>query len=108
MEFDHLRNEIIESNTISNQLYDELDVKRGLRNSDGSGVLAGLSQISSVVGVHQSNGQRLPIDGVLKYRGLPIENVVKKTDGLSRFEFSLFLCNLDKFHHLLNMFVKSR
>ena len=86
MEFDHLRNEIIESNTISNQLYDELDVKRGLRNSDGSGVLAGLSQISSVVGVNQSNGQRAPVDGVLKYRGLPIENVVKKTNGLSRFE----------------------
>ena len=50
MEFDHLRNEIIESNTIANQMYDELNVKRGLRNSDGSGVLAGLSRISSVIG----------------------------------------------------------
>ena len=76
MEFDHLRNDIIEANTIKNQLYDELDVKRGLRNADGSGVLAGLSKISSVVGVNQSNGFRTPIDGVLKYRGQLIGDLV--------------------------------
>ena len=91
MEFDHLRNEIIEANTIKNQLYDELDVKRGLRNADGSGVLAGLSKISSVVGVRQNNGLREPVDGVLKYRGQLISDLVNDTNGLSRFEYTLFL-----------------
>ena len=50
MDFEHLKNDIINSNTIDNELYQTLDVKRGLRNSDGSGVLAGLSRISSVKG----------------------------------------------------------
>ena len=91
MEFDHLRNEIIESNTIANQMYDELNVKRGLRNSDGSGVLAGLSRISSVIGVNQSNGSRMPVDGVLKYRGRVIDDLVADTNGLARFEYTVFL-----------------
>ncbi|MGC6366646.1 MAG: citrate synthase [Candidatus Marinamargulisbacteria bacterium] len=91
MEFDHLRNEIIESNTIANQMYDELNVKRGLRNSDGSGVLAGLSRISSVIGVTQSNGSRMPVDGVLKYRGRVIDDLVADTNGLARFEYTVFL-----------------
>ncbi len=106
MEFEHLRNEIIESNTISNQLYSELDVKRGLRNSDGSGVLAGLSRISSVIGVQNKNGSRIPTDGVLKYRGQMIDDLVRKTDGRSRFEYVVFLLltgrepNKDEIHNI--------
>ena len=46
----HLKDDIIKNNTIDNEVYLELDVKRGLRNKDGSGVLAGLSRISSVAG----------------------------------------------------------
>jgi citrate synthase len=91
MDFDHLKNDIIQANTISNDLYAELEVKRGLRNSDGSGVLAGLSQISSVVGVAQTNGTRSAVDGVLKYRGIPIQDLVAQTSGLSRFEYAAFL-----------------
>ena len=91
MEFEHLKNEIIEANTISNQMYSEMDVKRGLRNSDGSGVLAGLSRISSVIGVRQDNGSRQPTDGVLKYRGRMIHDLVRDTDGQSRFEYVVFL-----------------
>ena len=90
MEFEHLRNEIIEANTISNQMYSQMDVKRGLRNADGSGVLAGLSRISSVIGVEQSNGSRQPTDGVLKYRGRVIQDLVTDTNGLSRFEYVIF------------------
>lgn len=91
MEFEHLRNEIIEANTIADDMYSQLDVKRGLRNADGSGVLAGLSRISSVVGVEQHNGSRLPTDGVLKYRGRGIHDLVMDTNGLSRFEYVVFL-----------------
>ena len=39
MNFEHLKNEIIEANTISNQMYSEMDAKRGLRNQDGVGFL---------------------------------------------------------------------
>jgi citrate synthase len=91
MEFEHLRNEIIESNTIPNSLYNELGVKRGLRNADGSGVLAGLSRISSVVGVTNVNGSREPAPGALRYRGRAIDDVVADTDGKARFEHTLFL-----------------
>ena len=91
MEFEHLRHEIIEMNTIADEMYSQLDVKRGLRNADGSGVLAGLSRISSVVGVLQQNGARVPTDGVLKYRGRAIHDLVKDTNGLSRFEYIIFL-----------------
>ncbi len=106
MEFEHLRNEIIEANTISNQLYSELDVKRGLRHQDGSGVLAGLSRISSVIGVQSKNGSRIPIDGVLKYRGQLINELVESTNGQARFETTLFLLltgrtpTKDEAHHL--------
>ena len=72
-------------------MYSQMDVKRGLRNADGSGVLAGLSRISSVIGVEQSNGSRQPTDGVLKYRGRVIQDLVTDTNGLSRFEYVIFL-----------------
>jgi citrate synthase len=91
MEFEHLRHEIIEMNTIADEMYSQLDVKRGLRNADGSGVLAGLSRISSVVGVLNQNGARVPTEGVLKYRGRDIHDLVKATNGTSRFEYTIFL-----------------
>ena len=68
-----------------------MDVKRGLRHSDGSGVLAGLSRISSVVGVSQQNGTRESVDGALKYRGRLIHELVEDTNGVNRFEYVVFL-----------------
>ncbi len=91
MEFDYLRQDIIDANTIPGNLYTELDVKRGLRHADGSGVLAGLSRISSVVGVSTANGTREAADGVLKYRGRLIHDLVQDTNGISRFEYVVFL-----------------
>ena len=91
MAFESMKDLIIKSNTIDNQLYGELNVKRGLRNDDGSGVLAGLSRISSVVGVSTENGVRTPIDGVLKYRGQEISEIVSATKGMDQFEYVAFL-----------------
>lgn len=91
MEFEHLKQDITDANSISNQLYLDMDVKRGLRHSDGSGVLAGLSRISSVVGVSQQNGTRESVDGVLKYRGRLIHELVEDTNGVNRFEYVVFL-----------------
>ncbi len=47
---------ILDTNPINKELYTQFDVKRGLRNADGSGVLAGLTKISSVVGSKKIDG----------------------------------------------------
>ena len=52
-------NLIYENNFISNELYDELDVKRGLRNKNGTGVLVGLTKIGSVQGYSVQEGKKI-------------------------------------------------
>lgn len=57
--------------------YDKYDVKRGLRDSNGKGVLTGLTEISEVKSViEDENGNRTPIPGELFYRGYSIEDLV--------------------------------
>ena len=73
-----LESEIIENNQIDNQLYTELNVKRGLRNDDGSGVLAGLSKISSVIGSKKSESGMEPVEGQLRYRGIEINTLIRQ------------------------------
>ena len=46
-------------------LYEEYDVKRGLRESDGKGVLTGLTEISDVVAFRREEGRKIPADGQL-------------------------------------------
>lgn len=82
-----LRNELINFNTLDPAHYAEFDVKRGLRNRDGSGVLAGLTHISSVVGFHKIEGEMAPIDGILKYRGIQITDLINTFDPSSRYCF---------------------
>ena len=62
-------NLIHENNFISEELYDELDVKRGLRNKNGTGVLVGLTKIGSVQGYSIQEGKKIPEEGRLYYRG---------------------------------------
>lgn len=88
-----LESEIITNNTIRNELYDQLEVKRGLRNADGSGVLAGLSQISSVIGTQKTDNGLEPVEGKLKYRGIEINDLIKQisSDKYDCFERTIFL-----------------
>jgi citrate synthase len=76
-----------QSNAIDGALFDKFDVKRGLRNRDGSGVLAGLSRVSSVIGFHKIENELQPVEGSLKYRGISIHDVVARFPVGSRFCF---------------------
>lgn len=92
MNLNHLHDDIVASNTVPPDCYTQWDVKRGLRHADGSGVLAGLSRISSVVGTSKTaDGQLAPVDGVLSYRGHRIDDLVTLTNGQHRFEYTAFL-----------------
>jgi len=84
---------ILENYSIPKSLYKEYDVKRGLRNADGTGVLAGLTKISSVVGFKKDGDKIVPVDGELYYRGIHINDLVKKFEAEKRhgFEDVIFL-----------------
>ena len=79
---------ILQRNVIDRELYTKFDVKRGLRNADGSGVLAGLTQISSVVGFRKEGDKIVPVDGELYYRGIHIRDIVKGLQADNRHGFS--------------------
>ena len=53
------------------------DVKLGLRNSDGTGVLVGVSKVGSVQGYFIQDGQRIPKPGQLYYRGIELNEIVE-------------------------------
>jgi citrate synthase len=70
-----LENPVRESCQIESTLFEQYDVKRGLRNSDGTGVLVGLTNIGDVVGYKKENGKVVSIPGKLFYRGIDIEDI---------------------------------
>lgn len=66
---------------IDSGLFEQYEVKRGLRNKDGTGVLVGLTNIGDVVGYKKEDGKVIPIPGRLLYRGIDIEDI---TEGFQR------------------------
>lgn len=62
-------------------------VKRGLRNEDGTGVMAGLTRVCNVRGYIVDDGERIPIPGQLNYRGISLDEIVKGCDSDERFGF---------------------
>ena len=82
-----------DSNAIEKDLYIKHDVKRGLRDVDGRGVIAGLTNISDVCASRDENGVRIPIEGNLYYRGYNIKELVKGflDDGHYGFEEMTYL-----------------
>ena len=65
------------NDTISDELYKKYDVKRGLRDINGKGVLTGLTTISKMVSFKNVNGVETPCDGELWYRGYNVKDLVK-------------------------------
>ena len=74
-------------NRIPAHYYSEYNVKRGLRNSDGTGVLAGLTSIGEVHGYVIDEGNKSPVEGKLRYRGIDIEDIVAHCMAEHRYGF---------------------
>jgi citrate synthase len=70
-----LEKSVRESCQIESTLFEKFDVKRGLRNSDGTGVLVGLTNVGDVVGYKIEDGKVVAIPGKLFYRGIDIEDI---------------------------------
>ena len=77
---------------IPNHLFKEHNVKKGLRNEDGTGVRVGLTRVSDVVGYEIQDGKKVNVPGKLFYRGIEIGDLVKgKGNARYGFEETTFL-----------------
>ncbi len=76
-----LENELLNSHRIDPNLYIEYDVKRGLRDSAGKGVLTGLTEVSDVTAYNLINGRKIPAEGSLYYQGYNIYDLVSGLKG---------------------------
>ena len=76
-----------EHSKIDVDLYGKYDVKRGLRDINGKGVLAGLTQISNIVSSKVVDGKTVPCEGELYYRGINIEKLTQGFLNDKRFGF---------------------
>ncbi len=78
-----LRNEYL----IGPEFYANQNIKRGLRNADGTGVMAGVTRIGSVQGYYIEDGERLPMAGHLYYRGYDLLEIVEAHASEQTFGF---------------------
>ncbi len=83
----NLCEELRKNNYINPDFYNRFDVKRGLRNWDGTGVLAGLTRVCSVEGYYIDDGEKVPKDGKLIYRGINMSDIVAACERENRFGY---------------------
>lgn len=86
-EMEALTQVCIENGKMDVELYGKYDVKRGLRDVNGKGVLAGLTQISAIHSTEVVNGETVPCDGRLYYRGYDIHDLTQGFLKEKRFGF---------------------
>jgi len=109
----NLCGELTNNSVIEQPLYEKYHVKRGLRNSDGTGVVAGITNICNVHGYVMNEGEREPIHGQLIYRGYNINDLVSNVEEENRYgyEETVFLLifghlpsqnELDSFTHYIS------
>ena len=84
--FDQQQPLCAEHDRIAKDLYREFGVKAGLRDENGKGVLAGLTNISDIRAFQYVNGVKKPADGQLLYRGYDVKDLIRGSSG-SRFAF---------------------
>jgi len=78
----------VKNNSIDPELYSRYNVKRGLRNADGTGVLVGLNSIGEVHGYIVDESEKVPVDGKLRYRGIDVNDLVAGFQAEKRFGFN--------------------
>ena len=98
---DKITEATIEINTFSPGLYGKYNVKKGLRNEDGSGVLVGLTEIGDVHGYIVDENEKVPVHGRLRYRGIDVKDIVSAHLEENRFGFEE-VCYLILFGKLPN------
>ena len=86
-ELEELAEKSYRNDLIDPELFTLYDVKRGLRDLNGKGVLAGLTNISDVCATKEVNGERIPAHGNLYYRGINVKELVKGFTTEKRFGF---------------------
>ncbi len=69
------------NDSIAPRLYEEYDVKQGLRDEKGNGVLTGLTNISKIVSSRNIGGRKVPCDGELWYRGYRVEELINSLES---------------------------
>ena len=74
-------------NQIPSDLFTRYRIKRGLRNSDGTGVLVGATHLGNVHGYILNEGEREPIEGRLTYRGYNVYDLIHGLEKDDRFGF---------------------
>ena len=84
---DELTQNAEKMNRIPLELYQKYSVKRGLRNDDGTGVLVGLTEIGDVHGYIIDEGQIVPVDGRLEYRGINVNDITRGFQAEKRYGF---------------------
>lgn len=72
---------------IDPELYSKFDVKRGLRDADGKGVLVGLTRIGNVYGYDVVNGKPVAVPGKLIYRGYDVEDIIHDIEQSDQFGY---------------------
>lgn len=77
--------EYVKNNVITKEEYQNNRVKRGLRNDDGTGVMAGLTHVCNVHGYLIADGDKIPDDGKLTYRGIDVKDIIHGCQKEDRF-----------------------
>lgn len=103
---------------IDSSLYDESNVKLGLRNKNGTGVVIGITKIANVIGYEEVDGEKIPAIGKLMYRNMEINDIVKaiKSDynGAFMFEKATYLLlfgklpNEEEFNEFMDLIYEYR
>lgn len=96
---DNLERDVDARYKINPRLMDDINLKRGLRNADGTGVMVGVTNIGSVQGYYIEDGQRVPQEGKIYYRGINMEDIVEahrrdKTIGYEEVSYLLLMGKL--------------
>lgn len=95
------------NNHIKSEFYEKFNVKRGLRNNNGTGVLVGLTEIGSVIGYYMDKDMKCPCEGQLFYRGIDINDIVmgfqrNNRRGFEETSYFLLFGELPTYDELLN------